>query len=470
MSNTAVLGLQWGDEGKGKIIDEFAPEADIVVRLEGGANAGHTVVADGKKVINHQLSSGALAGKICAHGRGLRLEPGPFLAEIRQLQAAGFALPEIWVDGGAFLVTQWHKALEYWVEYAKGSRKAYTTMRGMCGIAALIALRGAVKVEALYHPDELQNGLADAYQMLAPIFGQPLFQQDDFVRACGSLKEPETLAEELLAFAADFEPYRCDVRQKLYEAWRAGRPILFEGAQGTMLDAYWGTYGFNTQGLCTFAGLAHSAGLPAEALGQRVGVVKAILTRVGNGPFPAELGEYAVTQQEKKMEPPHLQLWLNETCRKINAGYATDQEVGRYLRVTADEYGATSGRPRRTGWQDLALLRYVIQINRPEALALTKLDCLSGLSRLKVVVGYRLDGRELPAGVIPALSSEYARVEPIYEEIDGWEGDITGERSFRKLPRGAQRYVEIIEKEVGCPITLIGTGPAREDRIIRLTA
>jgi len=468
--NVSVVGLFAGDEGKGKVIDFCADKVDIVARYEGGANAGHTIQVDDFKFIGHLLSCGAAANKICASGRGVRMDMEQFIGELFDFQKTGRNLPEIWVDAGALLCFQWHKAIEYWAEHAKGSRKVYTTMRGMCGTAASLGLRVGPRVGMLYKPDELRAWLKDFYEVFKPIFDQPIFDDMNAKKSlAGALMTPERAEEYLLGYADQFEMFVRDVRHELIEAQKEGKSILFEGAQGLMLDPYWGTYGFNTQGICTFAGVSVGSGLPTEALGKKIGVAKAVNTRVGNGPFVAELGDYAITDKEEKISDDQRQDWILNMRDKVNSGHASEQETGQYFRVLADEYGATTGRPRRTGWMDLFWHYYACEVNNPHEVALTKLDCLSGLKKLRLVVGYKLGNETLRLGQMPALSSELLEAEPIFEEVDGWEEDISGETDFNKLPRNARRYVEYVEKYTR-PITIIGTGPDRKAVIIRNTA
>ena len=467
MRNISVVGLFAGDEGKGKVVDAFAQDVDIVARVEGGANAGHTIKVGDFQMIGHLLPSGAMAGKICALCRGVRNDFPQLIREVFDFPKSGKTLPEIWVDAGALICFQWHKAIEFWAEHAKGSRKTYSTMRGMCGTAAALGLRVGPKVGMIFKPDELRAWLNDFYQVFAPIFQQPIFQEIATKEAVGGgIMEPDRAAEHLLGYADQIEALVRDVRWELVEALKQGRSILFEGAQGLMLDPYWGTYGFNTQGICTFAGIAVGSGLPVECLGRKIGVIKVVNTRVGNGPFVAELGDYIITQRESKIPADQKEAWLSEMRDKINAGWASPQEIGQYFRVIAHEYGATTGRPRRTGWMDLAWHAYACQVNNPDEIALTKLDCLSGLKKLRVVTGYRLSDETLQAGQVPALSSDLAQVEPIYQEVDGWLEDISGETDFSKLPKQAKAYVELVERFTR-PVAIIGTGPDRSAVIIR---
>ncbi len=471
--NTAIVGAFAGDEGKGATVDREAAQTHYVVRFEGGANAGHTIQIGDFRFIGHLMPSGAAAGKTCALAHGVRVDPFQLLSEVDEFAALGGKLHRLMVSHDAFMSFDWHRAIEWWVEHAKGSRLAYTTMRGMCGVAASIGLRLNIQVGTLFKPDELRAWLGDFYRTWESIFNNAAMREEmEALYAKGKspydhVPTPDEMADRLLSIAPRMREYACNVRPELQRAWKNGEPILWEGAQGLMLDPYWGTWGYNTSGICTFAGVSVGSGLPVTAIGTRIGIDKAIATRVGNGPFPTELGEYRVTDKEDKIPDAQRDSWLVDMLAKINAGHADDQEVGRYLRVKADEYGATSGRPRRTGWFDAAWLAYFGQVNEPDELVLTKLDCLSGLRTIRLCVGYRLDGQELPAGEIPPLCSDYACVEPIYTEHDGWEEDISGETDFDRLPVNAQRYVDAIERFGQCRVTRIGTGPDRAHMIFR---
>ncbi len=462
--NYAVVGAFAGDEGKGKIVDVLAKEVDYVVRCEGGANAGHTIQVGDFTFVGHLLPSGAAQGKTCVLGRGVRVDLPQLFSELDAFSSSGRELPVVLVDEGAFLSLPWHKALEWWVEHykGKGGRAAYSTMRGMAPIAATTALRLNIQVGLLFHPDDLMGWLDDFYQSFHPIF-----KHRDLVDAIGEVDPPDRLAAELLGYRERLKPLVADTRARLSMAWKSGQRILFEGAQGLMLDPHWGTYGYNTSGICTFAGLSQGCGLPFTALGRRIGVAKAYATRVGNGPFPSELGFPTLLKSEQKIPPDEETNFLYRLRERINAGEANESEVGQYLRVRGHEYGATTGRPRRTGWFDGAWQEYFVAVNDPHELALTKLDCLSGIKLLKVVCGYRLNRQLLPTGTVPAFADDFARVLPVYDILSGWEENITGETTWERLPLCARNFVEYVEGLFRCPITLIGTGPERDHVIQR---
>ncbi len=460
--------MQAGDEGKGKVVDTLAPDVEYVARAEGGANAGHTIQVGTLGFIGHLLPSGAAADKHCVLGRGVRVDVAQLLNEMDEFRQTFNFTPKVTVDAGAHLSFQWHRALEYYAEKAKGSRRAYSTMRGMCATGGTNCFRVNPRVEMLLNPDELMVWLTDFYNTFRPIFTDPVFTSESFISTCGTILTPGKMCEELCRLGEQIKPYVGDVRDLLWTAWKAGSSILFEGAQGIMLDPYWGTYGNNTQGICTFAGIAVGTGMPIEALGRKIGIVKAYQTRVGNGPHMTELGDPAVTEEQGMLPDDQRDAYLREMLVKINSGQASAQEKGRFIREVGKEKGASTGRPRRTGWLDLAWLQYAVRVNNPDELALTKLDCLSGLRELKVCTGYKnMDGVLLKPGTVPALSSGFDRLEPVYAILPGWQEDISGMTEFESLPLRAQQYIKLIEDTLCCPVNWIGTGPGREHIIVR---
>ncbi|MDO8559890.1 MAG: adenylosuccinate synthetase [bacterium] len=457
-----IVGAFGGDEGKGKVVDVLAQNAGCVVRCEGGANAGHTIRLEDLTFVGHLLPSGAAAGTLCAIARGVRVDPTQLLQEVSTYTAPGAGGKSrslsLLVDDGAALSLSWHQRLEMYFERVKEKqvRGTGSTRRGMGPIAATAALRLNPRVGHLTRPEELRQWLDDFYEAFQPQLA-----------ASGNSVTPTMLADELAALGHRLAPYIGDVRARVEQIWRDGKSVVLEGAQGMVLDPYWGTYPYTTQGMCTFAGLLQGCGLPVSALTDRIGVCKAIATRVGNGPFPSELGDPALLADEPKVVDADLDAFAREMLAKINAGHASDQELGHYLRVRADEYGATTGRHRRTGWLDGAWLEYFAAVNDPTELALTKLDCLRGLRELKVVTAYELDGRHLPPGTVPALASDFARVRPVYQTLPGWSEDISDVTRFDALPAEARAYIELVEEIANCPIRWIGTGPFREQLIVQ---
>lgn len=472
--NSAVIGAKVGDEGKGKVVDCCAKDADIVARFEGGANAGHTIKVGDFTFIGHLLPSGAAAGKHCALAKGVRVDPYQLLREIDEFAALGGHLKGLSVDTGAFLSMPWHRILEWHFENRKGIRKAYTTGRGMCAIAGSIGLRLDPHMSMIFDADELHRWLADFYRSFEEIFRLPEVQEAVAKSYTAGevdydhIFTPDEMTDYLTACAERMWPYVRDVRQFLLNAWEhQGQAILWEGAQGMWLDPYWGTWGNNTQGLCTFGGITVGSGLPIEAIGRKIGVDTAITHRVGNGPFPSELGSYAITDREQRIPKEQRDTWVNDMRDKINAGHATDQEIGQYLRTVGNEYGATSDRPRRTGWMDPVFTNYFCQVNRPDDMALTKLDYLTGLRVVKMVIGYRCCSSPVSPDQMPFSPKMWDQIEPVYIELPGWDSDFTGETDFDALPENARRYIQKAEEIAGCRYGYISTGPDRAHLIIR---
>lgn len=471
--DNAAVGMFTGDEGKGKIVDFLSAVSEHVVRYEGGENAGHTIILpDGRPFASHLMPSGAAAGKRLWLCRGVRVNLAQLLKEKEELASRGININELWVDSGAFLSFNWHRIIEWWVERAKGTRMAYTTMRGMCGIAASLDLRLDPQVGMLFDPDLLRSYLADFYRAF-----QPIFEHEDLLAHLADLHKkgvittdhvetPEEMLNYLLSFADSIRPHVCDTRHALLEAWRRGEPILWEGAQAWGLDRYWGPYGCSSQGISTFAGIPVGSGLPVDVIGKRWAVYKAIASRVGHGPFPTELGEESLTAQEERIPDGEKAAWLADMRDRINRGHATEQQLAQYFRtISGGEYGATSGRPRRVGWPDAWWMQLFTLYNRQHFTVITKLDCLSGLREVKLCVGYELDGRPLALGYLPPLTGDFSRVKPMYVTLPGWQEDITGETDFSRLPGNCRRFIEEIDRF--CRVTHIGTGPNREHLIVR---
>ncbi len=472
--NKAVIGAKVGDEGKGKIVDSCAEDSEIVARYEGGANAGHTITVGDFKFVGHLLPSGAAAGKICVLTKGVRVDPYQLIKEVDEFASRGGDLKGLFVDTGAFLSMPWHRILEWYFENRKGVNKAYTTGRGMCAIAGSIGLRLDPHMSMIFDDDELRRWLGVFYRSFEGIFQLP-----DVQAAVATSHEagevdydhiytPDEMTEYLTAIAGRMRPYVRDVRQYLFDAWsNQNKRILWEGAQGMWLDPYWGTWGNNTQGLCTFGGITVGSGLPIEAVGYKIGVDTAITHRVGNGPFPSELGDYAITDKEKRIPKDQRTAWIAEMREKINASRASDQEIGQYLRVVGNEYGATSGRPRRLGWGDPVFTNYFCQVNAPDTMALTKLDYLTGLETVKLVTGYRLGQSAVSPNQMPFSPKVWDQIRPEYTVLPGWDDDFTGETDFAKLPANARQYIETFEEIAGCHYGYISTGPDRAHLIVR---
>ena len=423
-----VVGAQWGDEGKGKIVDVLAEQADVVARYQGGANAGHTVVVEGEEFILHQVPSGVLhPGKECLLGNGVVLDTEEFFREIDLLEERGIdAESRVWVSHRAHLLLPWHKALDAAKEGSRGARAIGTTGRGIGPAYEDKVGRVGIRVADCLDGERLRELVeegADAKRAALTVLGS-----EAEVSAEGTLAEIGRWRDRLLARAAD-------VSQRVADHIAAGRRVLLEGAQGSQLDIDHGTYPYVTSSSTTAGGAVIGVGLGPKFLDDIIGVVKAYTTRVGNGPLPTEV---ASPLQER-------------------------------LREAGDEYGATTGRPRRCGWFDAVVVRYAARINSLTELAVTKLDVLDGFDSVRLCTGYRSAGsdgggelREFPANL--ALLE---RCEPIYEEHPGWEGPIAGARSWNELPSAARRYLERIEELVGVPIRRVSVGQDRDQILER---
>jgi adenylosuccinate synthase len=419
MPNLVVVGAQWGDEGKGKVVDLFTERADLVVRFAGGNNAGHTLEVEGRRLVLHLVPSGVLhAGKLFLLGDGMVIDPGALLEEIDALAGAGHLLgPEtLRISVRSHLVLPFHRALD---ELREGGAAALgTTRRGIGPAYEDKAARRGIRAGDLLHPDRLRRRLAAALEEA----------NLRLLARGGTALELMPIYEQLLAQAARIAPHLDETSLTIARALEAGRSLLFEGAQGALLDLDHGTYPFVTSSTTVAAG----APLATRLIDEVIGVSKAYTTRVGEGPFPTEL-----------------------------AG-----EEGESLRRRGREYGATTGRPRRCGWLDLPALRYAARVSGLTALALTKLDILVGLDRIPVCEAYELDGARMPDGVFPADGEDLARVKPVYRELPGF-GELSAARRREDLPGTARRYLELIEEEVGIPICLVSTGAGRHETLFR---
>lgn len=414
-----IIGAQWGDEGKGKIVDYYAAEADIVARFQGGNNAGHTLVVQGKKTILHLIPSGILHPHArCLIGSGVVVDPEVFLQEVELLKKAGVpALEErICLSDRAHLILDYHKQLDAAREGRKTSTIG-TTKRGIGPAYEDRASRRGIRVADLYNETVLEERVRTNYEeknfLLKEYYGSATVPLDEF------LKKYRDLAKRL-------QPFVKDVAAILHDETAAGKKILFEGAQGVLLDVDYGTYPYVTSShtLPSQSALGLGARLPKDTL--FLGVMKAYSTRVGDGPFPTEL---------------------------------TDA-TGARLRETGGEFGATTGRPRRCGWLDLVALRYTLRVSGIKNLAITKSDVLSGLDELQVCVGYTVDGKALDT--VPADTALYARAKPVYKKLPGWKEDLTVIRSAAELPKALMDYLRFIEEFLGAKLNLISTGAGRE--------
>ncbi len=424
MSTLVAVGAQWGDEGKGKIVDWLAPQADLVVRFQGGNNAGHTLVVEGEQTVLHVVPSGVLhPDTVNLIGPGVVVNPDVLLAELDALAARGVLRDpsRVRVSGRAHVILDWHIALDQAREAGKGEVKIGTTGRGIGPTYEDKVARRGVRVADLLHPESLHEAAAriaeERNRELAHRGWSPVDLEDIVGRAA--------------EWGRRLEPYVDHTGRILVDALRAGKNVLFEGAQGTFLDIDHGTYPFVTSSNCVAGAACTGAGIGPTAINRVLGISKAYTTRVGGGPFPTE----------------------------------DHGEAGQALRERGSEFGATTGRPRRCGWLDVVMLREAATVNGLTGLALNKLDILSGLPEIPIATGYRIDGKR--TDTMPMTLAELERAEPIYESLPGWDEDITGARSDADLPDRTRRYVARIEALVGVPVAMISVGPGRTQTIAR---
>jgi adenylosuccinate synthase len=421
--NVVVIGTQWGDEGKGKVVDLLTDHAQGVVRFQGGHNAGHTLVIGGRKTVLHLIPSGILReGVGCFIGNGVVVSPQALLEEIDMLQGAGVDVTKrLTISEACPLILPYHAALDQARERAKGEGKIGTTGRGIGPAYEDKVARRAIRLQDLFHRERFAAKLGevlDFYNFLLKHYFQT--EVVDFQRTL----------DETLALAERIKPMIGDVPHLLYEAHKRGDRLLFEGAQGTLLDVDHGTYPFVTSSNCVAGAAAAGAGVGPQLLDYVLGITKAYTTRVGSGPFPTELYD----------------------------------DVGKRIASRGNEFGATTGRPRRCGWFDAAALRRSVQINGVSGLCVTKLDVLDGMESLQVGIGYRVDGERFD--ILPVGAEMLAQCEPIYEEVPGWTASTVGVKRQEDLPAEARTYLKVMESVCGVPIDMISTGPDREETII----
>jgi adenylosuccinate synthase len=419
----AVLGGQYGDEGKGKVVDLLADRFQVVARYHGGHNAGHTVKFGDRHFALHLLPAGIVRGTTSVIGPGVVVDPEALLAEIASVEEAGVRVErKLLLSDRAPLILPWHRLLDAAREKAAGAGKIGTTLRGIGPAYESLASRRAVRVADLARPEILSRRIAEAFaetgKLLAALGATDVPQPDEIVAAL--LRRGEAL-----------RPYVTDTGRYLRDHLRSGGSLLAEGAHGAMLDISAGTFPYVTSSCCTSAGVASGLHIPPRSLDASLVVLKAYSTRVGEGPFPAELLD----------------------------------ERGEYLRVRGNEFGTSTGRPRRTGWFDAVVARMAVELSGADAVAITKLDVLDDVEEIPVCVSYRLDGREISD--VPALVEDVARVEPVFETLPGWREKTTAVTRFPDLPDAAKRYVRLLEERCGAPAVLISTGPRREETIWR---
>ena len=423
--NRCVIGLQWGDEGKGKVVDILAETSDIVVRYNGGANAGHTVVVGNDSFALHLLPSGSVRPEaICVITNAVVIDPETLIKEIEGLAKKGIGLQNrLFISENAHLVLDYHKKEDQLCEEALGKDKIGTTIRGIgpCN-ADKVGRSHAIRMCDLRDTAKLEAKLGAIVDYKNRFF-KGVFNAGP-VAAKEILEKCKSYAEKLLPFTIDTTEY-------LHNALARHKSVLFEGAQGTMLDIDHGTFPFVTSANVSALGMPAGSGIPAKTVDEFVGVAKAYTTRVGAGPFPTEL----------------------------------DNNIGQYIRDKGHEYGTTTGRPRRCGWFDAVVASYSVAIGAINSAAIMHLDTLSGLDELKVCVAYEIDGAQTT--FFPANINTLAKAKCVYQTLPGWKEDITQVSDFGKLPLNAQNYVTFIEKHIKCPVSMIGVGPNRKQTIFR---
>ena len=424
MANVVVVGAQWGDEGKGKVVDIYTEHADDIVRYQGGNNAGHTLVVGSEKIVLHLIPSGILhEGKRCIIGNGVVLDPEVFIREITKLKASGRIKDDacLLLSESLHVIMPYHKQIDIAREAKSGDKKIGTTGRGIGPCYEDKIGRRGIRLMDLLNEEaftrKLKEFLVEKNFLLENLLG-----------------EKPCIFEEILAeyrgYAEILKKYVADTSLVLDKDLKAGKKVLFEGAQGTLLDVDHGTYPYVTSSSTCAGGACTGSGVSPRDIHEIIGISKAYVTRVGSGPFPTELLE----------------------------------ETGEQLRQTGGEFGATTGRPRRCGWFDAMVIRYSVRVNGLTGIALTKLDVLSDFDTIKVCTGYTFQGKALET--LPAALETFENCQPVYEELPGWRTDITGAQSFEELPENARKYVRRLEELAGCQIVMVSVGPRRDQTII----
>lgn len=424
MPANIVIGTQWGDEGKGKIIDILASRAEVVVRSQGGNNAGHTVVNNGQTYKLHLVPSGILyPGTACLIGAGVVLDPKDFISELDNLHARGVSTDNLKIDPRAHVVMPWHIVLDGLSEKFRGNSDIGTTKRGIGPTYMDKYERCGIRMYDLTHPEvfaqKARSTGALKNKIITAVYGGEAIDLDAVIR-------------EYTEYGKRLLPYLADVSVLTYEADKAGKTILFEGAQATLLDIDFGTYPYVTSSHPLSAGVCVGTGVGPRMISNIIGVAKAYTTRVGKGPFPTELND----------------------------------EIGEKIRNVGGEFGTTTGRPRRTGWFDAVIVRHSVRVNGLDGLAINKLDTLSGLGTLKICTAYKMADGTITRNLPPTLE-ELAGCTPIYEEAEGFDEDISGCKSFEDLPESCKRYIARLEELCDCRIAMIGIGPDRSQILER---
>ncbi|MGI6045380.1 MAG: adenylosuccinate synthase [Eggerthellaceae bacterium] len=434
MPTTVLVGAQWGDEGKGKITDLIASDYDYVVRTQGGNNAGHTVVHGDKKLALHLMPSGVMYEDVIpVIGNGVVIDPGVLIKELAMLNAEGIDCSSLKISCDAHIIMPYHKDFDGADEKRLGENRIGTTKRGIGPCYQDKVARKGIRVQDLLDEKifrlKLKTALAQKNPILEKIYGLHTYTVEE-------------ICDEYLPYARLLKPYMAETAQMLNDAHRAGKSILFEGAQGTLLDIDHGTYPYVTSSSCCAGGAATGSGVGPTLIDRVLGIMKAYVTRVGGGPFPTE-----------------------QHCAE-EGGEGEEAEVAEILSTVGHEYGVTTGRRRRCGWFDAVIGRYAVDVNGLTDIALTKLDVLSAFDTIKVCTAYKCQGKIYE--YFPMQQSVLFHAEPVYTELPGWKGiDITGCKKFEDLPENAQHYVEYLEEITGAHISIIAVGPDRDETIFR---
>lgn len=425
MANVAVVGTQWGDEGKGKIVDLYTEKSDVIARFQGGNNAGHTLVVKGKKTILHLIPSGILHdNKICIIGNGVVFDPAVFLQELEELREGNLLPPntKLFISEKAHLIMPYHRSIDQARESRNSGKKIGTTGRGIGPAYEDKAARTGIRVGDLYEEnlfrEKLRHSLEEKNFLLINFFNdKPLDEKE--------------IAEQYLGYAQKIKSYVTDTSLILDREIKKGKKVLFEGAQGSHLDIDHGTYPYVTSSNTVSANASCGSGIGPNVINKVVGICKAYTTRVGEGPFPTELKD----------------------------------EIGNHMQQVGQEFGATTGRKRRCGWLDMVLVRHAVRVSGINALAITKLDVLTGLEKVKICVGYQSSNGNFTHAA-PASIKALSECQPVYEEFDGWKEDIRYAREMSELPANARKFLKRLEELAEAKIILVSVGPGREETII----
>ncbi|WP_297986375.1 adenylosuccinate synthase [uncultured Chryseobacterium sp.] len=424
MSTYVVVGLQYGDEGKGKITDVLSAKSDYVVRFQGGDNAGHTVYVGDEKFVLHLLPSGVLQCKgKCIIANGVVVNPKAFIKEVEEIESRGMKTDHIFISRRAHVIMPYHIMLDTYREEEKGGTEIGTTKKGIGPCYEDKIARVGIRMVDLLNPEILREKIEKNLRVKNALF-EKYFERETL--------SVDDIYNEFVEIGKKLQDRIVDTEVELNEAIRDGKNVLFEGAQALMLDIDFGTYPFVTSSSPSTGGVCAGAGVPPTSLQNLIGVAKAYTTRVGNGPFPTEL----------------------------------DNDLGEEIRKIGHEYGATTGRPRRTGWLDLVSLKHATMINGINNLVITKLDVLSGISPLKIATKYKTEDGKI-IDYFTSSTTKLYNYEPIYEELEGWTEDISQARSYDELPDNAKKYIEFIENYLGINVYLVSVGPERSQNIIR---